>query len=200
MRLKIALLCAMLVPLGTAKADVVTLTNSAASSGTTSSASLFIRFVTLGTGAFQLNTLTLNKASSSNAGIAYSLQNSAGGTINSISGTGLTATNGLLTFNNANLFGAGSYWLEITGLDNGYTQGASAILISSNSALIHTMDPGLVTGRNETYATGTSLFQANLSVNVPEPATMILTGSALAAGAIGAYFKRRRKPQTEIVA
>ena len=38
------------------------------------------------------------------------------------------------------------------------------------------------------------------SASVPEPATMILTGSALAAGAIGAYFKRRRKPQTEIAA
>ena len=38
------------------------------------------------------------------------------------------------------------------------------------------------------------------STSVPEPATIILTGSALAAGAIGAYFKRRRKPQTEIAA
>ena len=38
------------------------------------------------------------------------------------------------------------------------------------------------------------------STSVPEPATIILTGSVLAAGAIGAYFKRRRKPQTEIAA
>ena len=38
------------------------------------------------------------------------------------------------------------------------------------------------------------------STSVPEPATIILTGSALAVGAIGAYFKRRRKPQTEIAA
>jgi len=36
--------------------------------------------------------------------------------------------------------------------------------------------------------------------SVPEPATMILTGSALAVGAIGAYFKRRRKPQIETAA
>ena len=32
---------------------------------------------------------------------------------------------------------------------------------------------------------------------VPEPGTLILTGSALAAGAVGAYFKRRRKARTE---
>ena len=38
------------------------------------------------------------------------------------------------------------------------------------------------------------------STAIPEPATMILTGSALAAGAIGAYFKRRRKPQIETAA
>ena len=32
---------------------------------------------------------------------------------------------------------------------------------------------------------------------VPEPGTMILTGAALAAGAVGAYFKRRRKAKRE---
>ena len=200
MRLKIALLCALVLPLGTAKADVVTLSNNAAGSGTTTTSSLFIRFTTNGTGYFQLNTLTLNIGLLSDTDIDYNLQNSAGGTINSISGTGKTITNGLLTFGNANLFGAGTYWLEITGIDTGYTRGASADLTSNTTGLIDTMTPGLVTGRNSTAAEGSSLFQANLSVTVPEPATMILTGSALAAGAIGAYFKRRRKPQTEIAA
>ena len=36
--------------------------------------------------------------------------------------------------------------------------------------------------------------------SVPEPATLVLTGSALAAGAIGAFFKRRRKVSTEVAA
>jgi len=35
---------------------------------------------------------------------------------------------------------------------------------------------------------------------VPEPGTMILTGTALAAGAVGAYFKRRRKAKAEVAA
>ena len=199
MRLKIALLCALVLPLGTAKADVVTLSNGA-DTLTTATGSLFIKFTTKGTGAFQLNTLTLNIGSLTETDIAYNLQNSAGGTINGISGVDKTITNGLLTFGNANLFGEGTYWLEITGIDSGYTRGASADLTSNTTSLIDSMAPGLVTGRNSTAAEGSSLFQANLSVTVPEPATIILTGSALAAGAIGAYFKRRRKPQTEIAA
>jgi hypothetical protein len=35
---------------------------------------------------------------------------------------------------------------------------------------------------------------------VPEPGTMILTGTALAAGAVGAYIKRRRKAKAEVAA
>lgn len=35
------------------------------------------------------------------------------------------------------------------------------------------------------------------TTSVPEPGTLILTGSALAAGAVGAYFKRRRKTRNE---
>ena len=43
-------------------------------------------------------------------------------------------------------------------------------------------------------------FKADLAITVPEPATLILTGSALAAGAIGAFFKGRRKVSTEVAA
>ena len=203
MRLKIALLCDLLVPLGTAKADVVTLSNSAASSGKTTATSLFINLTTSGLGAFNLSTLTLSGMTGVDASISFALKNSSGTTINSISGTGLTATNGVLTFGNANNFEAGTYWLEVSGLDGGslYNQGASANLTSDASGLISNMSPGLVGAvGSTTAASGVNLFHASLVVAVPEPATMILTGSALAAGAIGAYFKRRRKPQTEIAA
>jgi len=155
MRLKIALLCALLVPFGTAKADVVTLSNSVASGSptpTTTTSSLFIKFTTKGTGAFQLNTLQLEGISADNTGIAYNLQNSGGSTINSISGSDKTAVAGLVTFSNANVFGAGTYWLEITGIDSGYKQGANATLTSNTTGLIDTMTPGLVTGRNSTAA------------------------------------------------
>ena len=41
-------------------------------------------------------------------------------------------------------------------------------------------------------------FSFNMDVSsVPEPGTLILTGSALVAGAVGAYLKRRRKTQQQ---
>ena len=203
MRLKIALLCALLVPLGTAKADVVTLSNSSASPAKTTATSLFINLTTSGLGAFNLSTLTLSGMTGNDDVISFALKNSSGTTINSISGTGLTATDGVLTFGNANTFGQGTYWLEVSGLNGEslYNQGASANLTSDNTGLISNMSPGLVDAvGSTTVVSGVNLFHASLVVAVPEPATMILTGSALAAGAIGAYFKRRRKPQTEIAA
>ena len=199
MRLKIALLLTLLVPLGTAKADVVTLSNSVSTTDpipTTTAGSLFIKFTTSGTGAFSLGALTLF-GSPTNDIVSYALKNSAGATINSIAGTDVTMAGRVLTLN-SNLFGEGTYWLEIINLASTYNQGASATLTGGASNVSNgLLETGLNTGSS---ASGVSLFQASLTVSVPEPATMILTGSALAAGAIGAYFKRRRKPQTEIAA
>ncbi len=53
------------------------------------------------------------------------------------------------------------------------------------------------------YGTGDGANYFTFSVNataVPEPSTMILTGTALAAGAVGSYFKRRRKAKAEVAA
>ena len=111
MRLKIALLCALLVPFGTAKADVVTLSNSASGTDKASSTYLWIKLVTTGAGAFQLGTLTLNGSSTNNT-ISYNLGNASGETINDISGS-VISSNGVFAFNNANLFGAGTFWLFI---------------------------------------------------------------------------------------
>ena len=195
MRLKIALLCALVLPLGTAKADVVTLENAVSGSSKAGSTYLYIRLVTSGTGAFQLGTLTLN-GSSANDEMNYSLKNSSGDTINSISGT-VTSSNGIFTINNANLFGSGTQWLVIENLvASAYNLGNSATLSGGASNVSN----GLLTSNFGVDTAPSDIFQASLTVNVPEPATMILTGSALAAGAIGAYFKRRRKPQTEIAA
>ena len=202
MRLKIALLCALVLPLGTAKADVVALSNSVASDSPTpmtTDSSLYIKFTTSGTGAFQLGTLTL-AGGAGNDGVSYALKDSSNQIINGISDT-VAMSGQVLTFK-TDLFGAGTYWLEVTSLNmaTGYYQGNSTaltggafgvgngLLVLSNGA---TTDAGV---------SGVNLFQASLTVNVPEPTTMILTGSALAVGAIGAYFKRRRKPQTEIAA
>lgn len=47
--------------------------------------------------------------------------------------------------------------------------------------------------QNQTAASFPSGPAFTLYAAIPEPSTMILTGSALAAGAVGGFFKRRRK-------
>lgn len=54
--------------------------------------------------------------------------------------------------------------------------------------------------RTPDYFTGTEAVQGVVTVDVasvPEPGTLILTGTALVAGAIGAYIKRRRKSTSQ---
>ena len=55
--------------------------------------------------------------------------------------------------------------------------------------------------RTPDYFTGTEAVRGVVTVDVasvPEPGTLILTGTALAAGAIGAYIKRRRKAKADL--
>ena len=197
MRTKLALMFAVLVGVGSARADVVNLSNGVVS-GTTGLSSLFIKLTTTGSGAFQLTSLQLSSANN-NGGIGYELTLATGGAINSISGSNLTSNAGLITFNNSNTFGAGDYWLAITGLSVAYGKGDSSTLTASPSNL--GVSNGLLVGAqgNTTGTTG-DIFKADLAITVPEPATLILTGSALSAGAVGAYFKRRRKVSTEVAA
>ena len=198
MRLKIALLCALLVPLGTAKADVVTLSNTRVINTSTIS-SLYIQLVTTGSGAFQLSSLTFLGGGAAN-NVVYMLTTDGTNAINGITGNATIDLNGLLTFAGAGLnsFGAGTSWLKVTDLNTNWDQSDSASLTKTG---VGDITSGLITtGINSTVATGDKLFGVSLVVAVPEPATMILTGSALAVGAIGAYFKRRRKPQTEMAA
>jgi hypothetical protein len=55
--------------------------------------------------------------------------------------------------------------------------------------------------RTPDYFTGTEAVRGVVTVDVasvPEPGTLILTGTALVAGAIGAYIKRRRKTKADL--
>ena len=55
--------------------------------------------------------------------------------------------------------------------------------------------------RTPDYTTGLEAVQGVVTVDVasvPEPGTLILTGTALVAGAIGAYIKRRRKTKADL--
>ena len=204
--LAVALLA--LAPMADLKADVVTLSNSVNSTNSLNTKveqSLFIYFTTTTTtgGAFQLGTLKLF-GSSANRSVSWSLQNLNGNTVNNISNTtnaSINGTNGLTLTptTGTGLFGAGSYWLVVTGLpldtSNTYTGATNATMSGtglgvSNATQVSAVNQTAAISYNGVY-TNTNIYQAELTVNVPEPATMILTGSALVAGAIGAFLIKR---------
>ena len=208
MRLKIALLCALVLPFGTAKADVTTFSNNNATAGGTQGTltSFIIHFKTkdlVGSG-FSLGVINLRGTGTANsASITARLYNISGAQI------GATVTGAYTSGNNFDLSGIGLFGnnptdglsLEITGLDTGkYNVGNAAALTGDNILAANTGRFVTSLAGSNTAGDAESFSVASFTVAVPEPATMILTGSALAAGAIGAYFKRRRKPQTEIAA
>lgn len=196
MRTKLALMFAVLVGLGSARADVVNLTQSGTETGTTSLSSLFIKITTTGSSAFQLTSLQLGSVSN-NSGIGYTLTDINSNVINSISGT-VSSTAGLISFNNSNVFGAGDYWLTISNLTGTYGKNTVASLVASPGNL--GVSSGLMVQGVNGSTMVNDIFDVDLQITVPEPATLILTGSALAAGAVGAFFKRRRKVSTEVAA
>jgi len=79
--------------------------------------------------------------------------------------------------------------------------------LSSGTTLVNNMSD-YITGATQTANNGSdanvgSNYGASFDLyytSVPEPGTLILTSSALVAGAIGAYFKRRRRHCAEVAA
>lgn len=77
---------------------------------------------------------------------------------------------------------------------------ANDFLSINNTGSVYNVQPGI----SDYWATPTSSGANHVAIqlyydptSVPEPGTMILTGSALVAGAICAQIKRRRKKRTE---
>ena len=203
MRLKIALLCALVLPLGTAKADVTTFSNGNGSGTQGTLTSFIIKFTTanLVDSAFSLGVINISGTATADTSITAKLFSGASTQV------GTTVTAAYTSGNNFDLSGIGKfgnnptdgYWLEITGLDTTkYNVGDAAALTGNNTLAAQAATFVTALGGSTAAAAGDTFSIASFTVAVPEPATMILTGSALAAGAIGAYFKRRRKPQTEI--
>ena len=208
MRLKIALLCALLVPLGTAKAGVTSFSNNNGSGTQGTLTSFIIKFTTadLAGSAFSLGHINIRGTGVANTGnITATLYNASSVQVGTqISGTYTHDQN--FDLSGIGLFGnnpTDGYRLQITGLDiEKYHVGNAAALTAGHTgdvaaqaaSFVTTLAGGTVSNDGDTFSI------QSFTVSVPEPATMILTGSALAAGAIGAYFKRRRKPQTEIAA
>lgn len=88
-----------------------------------------------------------------------------------------------------------AYNLQVT------AYGVSGLMtLSTGTALANNMSD-YITGATQTANNGSNYGASfDLYTSVPEPGTLILTGSALVAGAIGAYFKRRRRHCEEVAA
>jgi hypothetical protein len=201
MKTKFAMLLALaaLVVGGNARADVVGLNNAADSTfdfdtprstivlmsfrttGLSGNKFTGISFVGLGSYSGQLTaTLTKDGGSSSTSDLTYS---SAGSIINFETGAGKIGST---------IWDASSdYTLEI--IMTGITTGADI----NTSKTINNSIPDWIASASGAVENDAAY---TLYAAVPEPGTMILTGSALAAGAVGAYFKRRRKAKAEVAA
>ena len=199
MRTKLALMFAVLVGVGSARADVtgIALSNTGtAGASTLGATTLQIQFTTSSGGAsFGLTSLKLTNVGNAADLVGFSFDSG----FASFTNIDATVGGGFSTFDfvgagfNQTLAASTSYTLYVRNLlTTTYSTTTSSSLTSGTAPLNFTgtaFDSG-----SGTYA------NFELSASVPEPATLILTGSALAAGAVGAYFKRRRKVSTEVAA
>ncbi|MEI6324478.1 MAG: PEP-CTERM sorting domain-containing protein [Gemmataceae bacterium] len=201
MKINLVLIFAALVYLGSARGDVTGVAlssnigeNISTSLGTT----LQITFTTSnGAPSFFLNSLKLVTGGFTDEA-KFSLVSYAD------AGTNITSTyvDGPIGFSTFDFVGAGfnttlaastQYTLYVSNLSTGYSTGNTSTLISGIAPLNFT---GSQT--SDSRSADTFFRFELLATAVPEPATMILTGAALAAGAVGAYCKRRRKVKTEV--
>ncbi|MEI6325124.1 MAG: PEP-CTERM sorting domain-containing protein [Gemmataceae bacterium] len=181
-----------------------------ASASTITSVSLY--FINNGVNDFESG-ITYFATGTMNLGIYATTLNSVSG-LYDLSGTALVTAS--LNMEIAPISGGDSglpafYTFDFTGspiLDRNLSAGARYAFFTDFSGVL---DPGALhfyvnnssyPGQNYIYDnigfSGQSVVGTVEVAAVPEPGTLILTGSAMAAGAIGAYIKRRRKNRAQV--
>lgn len=115
-------------------------------------------------------------------------------TMRAYSGTKVDFTNVDMMYT-YNMAANTEYNLQIRAYGN-----SGLMTLSSGTTLVNNMSD-YITGATQTANNGSNYGASfDLYTSVPEPGTLILTSSALVAGAIGAYFKRRRRHCAEVAA
>jgi hypothetical protein len=92
-----------------------------------------------------------------------------------------------------------TYLLQIQGSSLGGTLATSTLYGTQTGSVFQNIYNSNASPFEYIGGTDQPFFSMDVTA-VPEPGTMILTGTALAAGAVGAYFKRRRKAKAEVAA
>ena len=196
MYLKIFLVLSCVILGSCAKADVVVLQNLNTTGQATvvgSSLDTNIRFSTTATSSSLSRLILFGTASQTGITAAFNLSGSA-------VSTGISATeiaSGQYAFNLVGVAGlssiiAGNKILHLRSFSSG-----AAFFTTTNATMTSLNGAGFVGGSYD----GNTLqyqFEGN-STAIPEPITLILTTSALAAGGVGAWIKRRRQKAAEVV-
>lgn len=196
MYLKISLVLSCVVLGSCAKADVVVLQNL----NTTGQATVVggialdtnIRFSTTATSSSLSRLILFGTASQTGISANFNLSGSA---VSSISATEIAS--GQYAFNLVGVAGlssmiAGDKILSLRSFSSG-----AAFFTTTNATMTSLNGAGFVGGSYD----GNTLqyqFEGN-STAIPEPITLILTTSALAAGGVGAWIKRRRQKAAEVM-
>ncbi len=86
-----------------------------------------------------------------------------------------------------------SYYVTVDANDSGVISRAS-----TGTSLTNGIPDWINTATQVANASSVNGAAFTLYAAVPEPTTMVLTGTALAAGAVGAWWKRRRKTASQV--
>jgi len=200
MKSGIFLVFTVLVLTGNSKAGVVGITPNVIPGGTAGTSSAIMSFHTTGLGGSRISGLSLyGSGNAAETGATFSITDGTTthrGTFDI--GADTTSSNELAvawTGGNWNLLTNKTYTISLTiAHTNNYLKIGTAGAVYD-----------VTSGISNYWASPTSAHSNHVAIqlyydpaSVPEPGTMILTGTALTAGAIGAYIKRRRKIKTKV--
>lgn len=184
---------------GNSRAGVVGITPNVTPSVAATKSDNIMSFNTTGLGGSRISGLSLyGNGNAAQTGAGFSITDGTtrhDGTFNIVANA--TDTNELAitwTGGNWDLLANKTYTISLT-----LTLGS--FLSINQSGSVYNVTPGI----SNYWASPTSQHTNHVAIqlyydpaSVPEPGTMILTGTALTAGAIGAYIKRRRKIKTKV--
>ena len=144
---------------------------------------------------FNLNSLTMNSTTVDTAIFSFNSDYSNSSTITSVI-TGDTASFNFATPNfGQNLSALTTYTIYIKNLNSGIYGTTDGTITSGTSPL--NFNGSTTVDHNTSSKDYYNNFALNVTA-VPEPGTLILTGATLAAGAVGAWWKRRRQGPLKI--
>jgi hypothetical protein len=202
MKSGIFLVFTVLVLTGNSKAGVVGITPNVTPSGAAAKSDAIMSFNTTGLGGSRISGLSLyGNGNVAQSGAGFSITDGTTthtGTFN-IGANTASSTELAIAWSGGNwdLLANKTYTISLT-LSSGTINNYLSI---NNNTSPYKVEPGI----SNYWASPTSLHTNHVAIqlyydaaSVPEPGTMILTGTALTAGAIGAYIKRRRKIKTKV--